>query len=172
MQSALIDHLSELQRLEHQLRLARRAVALITDPATVKRVEEFSGEISRRLRRLKRESREHETRRHAYELWERADGQTVEMPSSGYARNAKCWTKQSLGVAKVERARPAGPIEPSVNGTRATARRRSSCSPEMRKGRNVGAKAWDDAGGPSRFLILAGEKDHDICNDGQHPSSS
>jgi hypothetical protein len=72
MQSVLIDHLSELRRLEHQLRLARRAVALIADETTVKRLEEFAGEISGRLRRLTLESLEQKTRRRAYELWERA----------------------------------------------------------------------------------------------------
>ncbi|WP_456837471.1 DUF2934 domain-containing protein [Bradyrhizobium sp. USDA 4486] len=72
MQSALIDHLSELRRLEHQLRLARRAVALITDETTAKRLEVLAGEISGRLRRLKLEGLVDETRRRAYELWERA----------------------------------------------------------------------------------------------------
>lgn len=66
----VMDYLPELQRLEHQLDLAHRAVSLISDGATVERLEAFAGEISVRLRRLKAESLQEETRRRAHELWE------------------------------------------------------------------------------------------------------
>ncbi|WP_018321989.1 DUF2934 domain-containing protein [Bradyrhizobium sp. WSM2793] len=90
MQSAFIDHLSELRRLEHQLRLARHAAALITDQETAKRLEEFAGEISRRVCRLKLESLEHETRRRAYELWERA--------GRPHGRDAEFWLRAEREV--------------------------------------------------------------------------
>ncbi|MGY4502002.1 hypothetical protein ACVWYH_005959 [Bradyrhizobium sp. GM24.11] len=67
-----MDYLPELRRLEHQLELAHRAVSLISDGATVERLEAFAREISVRLRRLKATSLEAETRKRAYELWENA----------------------------------------------------------------------------------------------------
>lgn len=68
----MMDYLPELRRLEHQLELTRRAVSLISDGATVERLEAFAREISDRLRRLKAASLVEETRRRAYELWENA----------------------------------------------------------------------------------------------------
>lgn len=67
-----MDYLPELRRLEHQLELAHRAVPLIVDRVVVDRLKAFVGEISDRLRRLKAENLEEETRRRAHELWERA----------------------------------------------------------------------------------------------------
>jgi hypothetical protein len=67
-----MDHLAELRRLEHQLELAHRAVPLIADRTIVDRLEAFAGEIGDRLRRLKAESLEEETRRRAHELWQNA----------------------------------------------------------------------------------------------------
>ncbi|WP_166096493.1 DUF2934 domain-containing protein [Bradyrhizobium barranii] len=67
-----MDQLSELRRLEHQLVLAQRAISLISDGATVERLEAFAREISDRLRRLKAASLVEETRRRAYKLWENA----------------------------------------------------------------------------------------------------
>jgi hypothetical protein len=48
-----MDYLPELRRLEHQLELARRAVGLIADQATVLRLEAFALDIGDRLRGLK-----------------------------------------------------------------------------------------------------------------------
>ncbi|MET4631001.1 hypothetical protein ABIB83_008061 [Bradyrhizobium sp. I1.8.5] len=67
-----MDYLPELRRLEHQLELARRAVSLISDGATVERLEAFAREIGVRLRGLRAASLEDETRRRAHELWENA----------------------------------------------------------------------------------------------------
>lgn len=67
-----MDYLPELRRLEHQLELAHRVVPLIADPVIVDRLETFADEIGDRLRRLKAESLEEETRRRAHELWQNA----------------------------------------------------------------------------------------------------
>ena len=67
-----MDHRHELRRLEHQLELAHRAAPLISNRTIVDRLEAFAGEISERLRRLKAESLEEETRRRAHELWQDA----------------------------------------------------------------------------------------------------
>ncbi|MGY4623863.1 DUF2934 domain-containing protein [Bradyrhizobium sp. USDA 4486] len=71
-----MEYLPELRRLEHQLELANRAVALIADRVIVARLEDFAEEIGDRLRRLKAESVEEAIRRRAHELWQGA-GQPV-----------------------------------------------------------------------------------------------
>lgn len=62
----------ELQRLEHQLELADRALVLIRDHDTAERLEEFVAQIKDRLRRLEQERAHARIRTRAHELWEEA----------------------------------------------------------------------------------------------------
>ncbi|OSJ14403.1 hypothetical protein BST63_16810 [Bradyrhizobium canariense] len=64
--------MAELERLEHQLELARRALAMISDGATAARLLAFGNDIGARIERLKAECLEGATRRRAYQLWEKA----------------------------------------------------------------------------------------------------
>jgi Protein of unknown function (DUF2934) len=76
-----MDYLPELRRLEHQLDLARRAVGLIADQATVRRLEALASDIDDRLRGLKAAGRTEEIRERAHELWEdtgRPEGRDLE----------------------------------------------------------------------------------------------
>jgi hypothetical protein len=67
-----MDHRHELRRLEHQLEFAHRAAPLLSKRTIVDRLEAFAGEISERLRGLRAESLEEETRSRAHELWQDA----------------------------------------------------------------------------------------------------
>jgi Protein of unknown function (DUF2934) len=67
-----MDYRGELQRLQHQLELASRAISLIGDEATVERLEHFANEIKRKLDELRAASLRDETHRRAHELWQEA----------------------------------------------------------------------------------------------------
>jgi hypothetical protein len=76
-----MDHLAELERLQHQLELANRAIALIGDRETVERLETFASEIKERLADLRAALGRGKTSRRAYTLWQEAgrpEGRDVE----------------------------------------------------------------------------------------------
>ncbi|MFK4650653.1 hypothetical protein ABIF97_000587 [Bradyrhizobium japonicum] len=58
-----MDCRGELQRLQHQLELANRAISLIGDEATVERLEHFANEIKRKLEELRAAGLRDETQR-------------------------------------------------------------------------------------------------------------
>jgi hypothetical protein len=64
--------MAELERLEHQLELANRALAMVRDQPTTVRLLAFGRDIGTRIERLKAASLEDATRRRAYKLWEDA----------------------------------------------------------------------------------------------------
>jgi hypothetical protein len=67
-----MDQLVELERLQHQLELANRAIALIGDRETVERLETFASEIRERLADLRATLGRGKTSRRAYALWQEA----------------------------------------------------------------------------------------------------
>lgn len=76
-----MDHRDELQTLRHQLELANRAIPLISDQATVERLETFANEIKGKLDELQAAAVREDTRRRAFVLWQEAgrpDGHDLE----------------------------------------------------------------------------------------------
>ncbi|MBR0992423.1 DUF2934 domain-containing protein [Bradyrhizobium japonicum] len=61
--------MDEQKRIEHQIELATRAVALVKDEPTRHRFRGFAEELKRKLRGMMRRG---QVRARAYELWERA----------------------------------------------------------------------------------------------------
>jgi hypothetical protein len=67
-----MDLVTELQRLEHQLGLANRMLAMVRDEPTTVRLLAFGEDIQARIDRLKPAILEEATRRRAYQLWQEA----------------------------------------------------------------------------------------------------
>jgi hypothetical protein len=94
-----MDHWEELQRLQHQLELANRALSFISDQATVNRLAMFGKEIRDKLDELQAASLREEIRRRAFEFWQEAD-----RPEG---RHIECWrraeSEQPGGLMSCER---------------------------------------------------------------------
>jgi hypothetical protein len=65
---AVVD-LEEQRKLEHQLELATRATAYVSDETTVQRLKKYADELKQKLFQMVRRPR---VRARAYELWEQA----------------------------------------------------------------------------------------------------
>jgi Protein of unknown function (DUF2934) len=61
--------LEEQKKLEHQLELATRATAYISDETTVRRLKKYAEELKQKLFQMVRRPK---VRARAYELWEQA----------------------------------------------------------------------------------------------------
>ena len=61
--------LEEQRKIEHQLELATRATAFISDETTVQRLRKYAGELKQKLYGMMRRPK---VRVRAYELWEKA----------------------------------------------------------------------------------------------------
>jgi Protein of unknown function (DUF2934) len=61
--------LEERKKIEHQLELATRATAYVSDETTVRRLKNFAEELKQKLFRMMRRL---QVRARAYELWEQA----------------------------------------------------------------------------------------------------
>ena len=84
-----MDHLAELERLQHQLELANRAIALIGDRETVERLETFATEIRERLADLRASLGRGKTSRRAYAYGRTPAGRKDVTWSSGCALKAR-----------------------------------------------------------------------------------
>jgi len=67
-----MDLVAELQRLEHQLGLANRMLAMVHDRPTATRLAALVDNIKAKIDSLKAVSLEDATRRRAYQLWPEA----------------------------------------------------------------------------------------------------
>ncbi|MDI3567444.1 DUF2934 domain-containing protein [Bradyrhizobium sp. Arg816] len=76
-----MEYRDELQKLQHQLELADRAIPLICDAATVERLQRFAKSIRNRLDELEATALREQTSHRAFELWResgRPDGRDLE----------------------------------------------------------------------------------------------
>jgi len=61
--------MEEQQKIEHQVELARRAAAYVSDETVARRLKQFAEALTRQLIEMMRRPK---VRARAYELWERA----------------------------------------------------------------------------------------------------
>ncbi|MCK1480990.1 DUF2934 domain-containing protein [Bradyrhizobium sp. 197] len=81
----------ELQRLQHQLELANRAIPLIRDEATAERLARFADEIKGRLDKLQAATLSEQTSRPAFETAPHWEVHTHASEDNIRARAYKLW---------------------------------------------------------------------------------
>jgi hypothetical protein len=165
-----MDQLVELERLQHQLELANRAIALIGDRETVERLETFASEIRERLADLRATLGRGKTSRRAYALWQEAgrpEGRDLEFwlrAESEWSGESRTSTDAAAPVWNRSRAadlnpragfpadcRPARPLPLSPNAPQGEAvLGREVRVPEVYEDdiRAHAYKLWEDAGRP------------------------
>lgn len=94
-----MDSTAEVQALQHQLELARRAARMIYDQPTLDRLEQYVNALTRRLAEVRRASAEEETRRRAHQLWRDAG-----CPAG---RDMEFWVRAEWELGKSDQAEQA-----------------------------------------------------------------
>lgn len=92
-----MDHWEELQRLQHQLELANRAISFIGDQATVNRLATFAKEIKDKLDELQAATLREEIRRRAVTSGRKPTGLKGATSNSGCGREVSNWAAERHG---------------------------------------------------------------------------